>query len=372
MEKSLLYLKYTGIIFIKYEKYLSKMHKKKKMSNKLPIKAYFQLDKKDRKILQALFSNGRIPISQIAKRVALSKEVVGYRLKRMEETGILIGHNTIISVKKLGWEMAIVSFRLRNIDIEKEKKIIEHLKKHPHVAWVVKCIGNYDIVTKMFVQNMTKLQNIVKIIEEMFYLYIDDYKIDILLKEQAVPLSFLYDTKDKTSLYTLSQDTEQVPINKLDLQILKNIATNARMTIGDLASRVAVSRDVVSYHIKALEKNKIILKYRPSTWVDVQKMGYSWYILRLKVGKLSSSLEQSLTSFLLNYLYVTYFYKTMGNNDLQIELRLPNTIELNTFLMEIRSILKEVLKQFELLLILEEHKYTYFPECLESNTKHLS
>lgn len=340
------------------------------MVNKIRGKIDFQLDKKDRRILQALFSNGRMPLTQIAKYAGISKEVVGYRLKRMEETGILIGHNTIISVKKLGWEMVIVSFRLRNIDIKKEKEIIEYLKNHPHVAWVVKCIGNYDIVTKMFIENVAKLQNTVKDIEERFHSYIDEYKVDILLEEQAVPLSFLYDAKDKSSLYTLNQDTEQVLIKNLDLQILKNIANNARISIGDLASSVTASRDVVAYHMKALEKNKIILKYRPSTWVDVQKMGYSWYILRLNMGKLSPSINSTLTSFLLNHMYVTYFYKTIGDHDLQIELRLPDANRLNQFLMEIRSIIKEVLKQFELLLILEEHKYTYFPRCLESNSKH--
>ena len=32
--------------------------------------------------------------------------------------------------------------------------------------------------------------------------------------------------------------------------------------------------------------------------------------------------------------------------------------------MEIRGILKEKLKRHELLLILHEYKYTYFPQCL--------
>lgn len=33
-------------------------------------------------------------------------------------------------------------------------------------------------------------------------------------------------------------------------------------------------------------------------------------------------------------------------------------------LMELRGILKAVLKRVELLTILHEHKYTYFPECM--------
>ena len=102
------------------------------------------LQAKDKKILGELFDNARTPISQIAKKVRLSKESASYRLKGLLESGLLTGFNTVIDIKKIGWGAFFAYIRLRNIDIEEEKKIIDHLKNHPNIAWLVKCIGNYD------------------------------------------------------------------------------------------------------------------------------------------------------------------------------------------------------------------------------------
>ena len=72
-------------------------------------------------------------------------------------------------------------------------------------------------------------------------------------------------------------------------------------------------------------------------------------------------------AYLLNHPNVTYFYKSVGSTDIQIELRLKTTTKLNEILMEIRSILKKVLKRHELLLILDEPKFTYFTECMKES-----
>jgi len=48
------------------------------------------IDLKDRKILYHLDLNCRQSNAQIGKKVRLSKEVVNYRIKRMEEEGIII------------------------------------------------------------------------------------------------------------------------------------------------------------------------------------------------------------------------------------------------------------------------------------------
>ena len=48
-----------------------------------------KLDLKDRKILYQLELNCRQSNTQIGKKVGLSKDVITYRIKRMEEKGII-------------------------------------------------------------------------------------------------------------------------------------------------------------------------------------------------------------------------------------------------------------------------------------------
>jgi len=61
------------------------------------------LDLKDRKILYELDLNCRQSNAQIGKKVGLSKEVVKYRIKRMEEEGIISGYWTEIDSYRLGY-----------------------------------------------------------------------------------------------------------------------------------------------------------------------------------------------------------------------------------------------------------------------------
>ena len=63
------------------------------------------IDLKDRKILYQLDLNCRQSNTQIGKKVGLSKEVVNYRINRMEKEGIIIRYWTEIDLFKLGYNI---------------------------------------------------------------------------------------------------------------------------------------------------------------------------------------------------------------------------------------------------------------------------
>jgi Lrp/AsnC family leucine-responsive transcriptional regulator len=63
-----------------------------------------QLDFKDRKILYELDLNCRQSNAQIGKKVGLSKEVVKYRIKRMQDEEIIFVFWTEINTFKLGYQ----------------------------------------------------------------------------------------------------------------------------------------------------------------------------------------------------------------------------------------------------------------------------
>lgn len=60
------------------------------------------LDAVDRRILDQLLENARIPMSELARRVGLSKTPVALRVKQMEEMGLITGYRAILSPIKLG------------------------------------------------------------------------------------------------------------------------------------------------------------------------------------------------------------------------------------------------------------------------------
>ncbi len=323
------------------------------------------LDKKDRTIIKELFDDARKPYSEIAKSVRLSKEAVAYRVQRLRDSGALTGFNTIIDVRKLGWKMFFAYLQLHHVRIGRDTEIMDILTKNPHVSWQVWCIGEYDIILKLFAKDVLQANSIMKDIEASLQPSLKTYLIDSLVEDHPVPKTFLF-PKEKRGYGTyINYGTpEQVEVSKLDRNILQVLAKNARISVTDLAVRLKVSRELAKYRLKRLEKEKVILKYRPEMWSEVQKDGWNLYFVMLKLGKLSPALERKLDSFIMHHGNVNFFYKTVGNSDLQIEIQTRTTIEFNAILMEIRTILQDTLKRYELLMILSEQKFTYFPECM--------
>ena len=62
-----------------------------------------KLDLKDRKILYHLDFNSRQSFSKLGRKVGLHKDVIGYRLKRLQEKGIIKGFFTVINYPKIGF-----------------------------------------------------------------------------------------------------------------------------------------------------------------------------------------------------------------------------------------------------------------------------
>ncbi|RLF33122.1 MAG: transcriptional regulator, partial [Thermoplasmata archaeon] len=65
----------------------------------------YKIDLKDRKILYELDLNCRQSNAQIGKKVGLGRDVVGYRIKKMEDEGIINNYWTFIDTFRLGYNV---------------------------------------------------------------------------------------------------------------------------------------------------------------------------------------------------------------------------------------------------------------------------
>ena len=95
-----------------------------------------KLDVKDRKILSELDMDARQPLSTIAKKVRLSREVVSYRIKQLEKKGIIEGFYTAIDTSKLGYLYCRMLFKYRNISPEIERDLLNYCKISDSINWV--------------------------------------------------------------------------------------------------------------------------------------------------------------------------------------------------------------------------------------------
>ena len=68
----------------------------------MPIIPPDTLDSFDRRILAVLSVEGRLPVTELARRVGLSKSPVQARLRRLEESGVIRGYRALIDQVRLG------------------------------------------------------------------------------------------------------------------------------------------------------------------------------------------------------------------------------------------------------------------------------
>jgi Lrp/AsnC family transcriptional regulator for asnA, asnC and gidA len=63
----------------------------------------YQLDEIDKKILDFLVENTRMPFTEIAKQMDVSAGTIHVRVKKMEDAGIILGSSLIIDYSKLDY-----------------------------------------------------------------------------------------------------------------------------------------------------------------------------------------------------------------------------------------------------------------------------
>ncbi len=68
------------------------------------------VDHIDKKILQALFEDGRASVETVAEKVGLSPTPVRLRLQRLKETGVIRGTRAEIDLAKCNLELAVIVF----------------------------------------------------------------------------------------------------------------------------------------------------------------------------------------------------------------------------------------------------------------------
>ena len=91
------------------------------------------LDLKDRKILYQLDLNCRQSNTQIGKKVGLRKDIVSYRINRMEEKGVITGYWTDIDSFKLGYDVYRIYIKFQNATTDIKNEIIQYFSDYTNI-----------------------------------------------------------------------------------------------------------------------------------------------------------------------------------------------------------------------------------------------
>jgi Lrp/AsnC family transcriptional regulator for asnA, asnC and gidA len=115
----------------------------------------FQLDDKDRKLLNILQENGRAAYSQLADELGLSESTVRYRVKKLVDEGVIKKFTVLLDPKKIGFSTTgILMVKVSPDLFEHASKQISNLTETHHVF---QNTGEYDIVAVVQARDLKHL-----------------------------------------------------------------------------------------------------------------------------------------------------------------------------------------------------------------------
>ena len=113
------------------------------------------LDTFDRKMLAVLAEDGRVTVTDLARRVGLSKTPCQVRLRSLIETGVITGFRAVTNPAKLGLDH--VAFTEVKLSDTREKALEEFNASVRRIAEVEEChmiAGSFDYLLKIRTANI--------------------------------------------------------------------------------------------------------------------------------------------------------------------------------------------------------------------------
>lgn len=113
------------------------------------------IDKTNRRIIDALVANARMPITELARKVGLSKTPVALRIKAMEEAGLITGYRAMLSPLKLGLtHVTYVTIDLSDTRQKALEAFNAAVRDIPEVEECYMIAGGFDYQLKLRTRDM--------------------------------------------------------------------------------------------------------------------------------------------------------------------------------------------------------------------------
>ena len=113
------------------------------------------LDRYDRRILDVLSREGRLPVTELARRVGLSRTPCQLRLKRLLDSGVILGFRAIVDPARLRLEhVAFVEVKLSDTSERALSAFNAAVRRLPEVEQCHMIAGAFDYLLKIRTTDM--------------------------------------------------------------------------------------------------------------------------------------------------------------------------------------------------------------------------
>ncbi|MBI4152635.1 Lrp/AsnC family transcriptional regulator [Candidatus Woesearchaeota archaeon] len=309
-----------------------------------------KLDAIDRKLLLELDKNSRSADTWLAKRIGRSREAVRYRIKQLQDKGVIRNFVTIVDLSQFGYQAYSLYATVRG-KTEERDKFYNHLKKQHNIFWFAVSEGAWDVGMYILARsNKDFLQQKISLLSKYRHL--------ILNKE----ISVLADLRIYPQKYLLPSDAEPVilfnqlsseKIDQTDFKVLGGLLKNARSNLVELARTTALSIDVIRGRMKKMEKKKIILKY--SIDLNHMALGLQYFKVFINFDNPTSAQESRFLQYCKERKEIISFARVAASWDAEIGVIVDSFQKFNEFIRTIKDEFSDLIIDTEAATVSEEY-----------------
>ncbi len=118
-----------------------------------------KIDNLDRKILNILSKNARIPFKDVAAECGVSRAAIHQRVQRLVEDGIITGSGFDVNPKSLGYSTCTYV----GLNLERGSRYKDVVDRVTHIPEVVEChftTGPYTMLIKLYARDNEQLMEL--------------------------------------------------------------------------------------------------------------------------------------------------------------------------------------------------------------------
>jgi Lrp/AsnC family transcriptional regulator, leucine-responsive regulatory protein len=323
-----------------------------------------KLDVKDKRILSLLSEDSRMPLTQIAKKVKLSRDAVNYRINRMTKEEIILKFCPNLNYEKLGFFLFHVFLLIEETDKDAEKNLIKHLCDHPNIISVVEYSDRWDYEIIFISRNLIEFDTILSDIVSKFP--------DIIQEKDKLEIIRVYNSSFVPPLIReKGHEHEKIhvkpilpaKIDQIDIQLLRLLTEDARMSTYDIGKKLKLSPDAVSYRIKKLKDEEVIKNF--TILVNLSRMKYHWYTFSVGMKMFDMKNEEKFKAFLDQNLNIMRSAKTLGGWDLLLYLIVENPREFHAIVKQIKNTFADIIRNYQTWMTFKEYIYKPMPDAIK-------
>jgi len=143
----------------------------------------YPVDEIGMKLIHAITNNARAPIVDIAKKAGIDQKTASYRLKKLEQDGVILAYVTAPDFERLGLQYVQINFSLKNP--ASRKSVMGFFRSTNTCLYALEVLGKFDVGVEIAVQGK-QLGKILSEFREKFAGKYNFFDVATITKEYTV------------------------------------------------------------------------------------------------------------------------------------------------------------------------------------------